>query len=169
MPSSALTGDGKNIKAGSLAVSNTGEIIQNINCMIQSFSSKKLPVFFSLDWHAQDHCSFSPTGTFNGPLVNGTTTPEHLCEDPRTRQDFNNPNLGVMQWPKHCVQQTFGSRFYPYLKVPQNAKVIKKGSVENLDAYSAFNGYLSKQSFPFDTQDTACDLKGRSTLVTLLK
>jgi nicotinamidase-related amidase len=188
LPASALTNDGQTIKAGSLAVSNTVEIIQDINTLIANFSSQKLPVFFSLDWHESTHCSFgfngtvesnpgyfNPNGAFAGPLVEGKTTEadypglKDLCLDQRTQSDFRNTNLGVMQWPKHCVQQTFGSRFYPFLKVPKDAQVIKKGVEISKDAYSAFDGFLSNQSFPFDTEDAAVDLTSRSSLETLLR
>jgi nicotinamidase-related amidase len=164
------------------------EIIEDINSLIGKFSSKKRPVFFSLDWHVSTHCSFgfngtaqsnpgyfNPNGAFAGPLVEGKTTEadypglKDLCLDQRTQRDFRNTNLGVMQWPKHCVQQTFGSRFYPFLKVPKDAQVIKKGVEISKDAYSAFDGFMSKQSFPFDTEDTAVDLTSRSSLETLLR
>jgi nicotinamidase-related amidase len=188
LPASALISDGKTIIAGSLAVSNTVEMIQEINYLIWKFSSKELRVFFSLDWHASTHCSFgfngtaesypgyfNPNGDIAGPLVENKTTEANypglkdLCLDQRTQSDFKNANLGVMQWPKHCVQQTFGSRFYPFLKVPKDAQVIKKGVEISKDAYSAFDGFLSNQSFPFDTEDAAVDLTSRSSLETLLR
>ena len=73
-----------------------------------------------------------------------------------------------MQWPDHCRQASFGGRFSPFLKIPKDARVIKKGWDQSLDTYSAFGGTLSKQPYPFDTQDTEDDLKGRPSLADLL-
>ncbi|MDR1529468.1 MAG: isochorismatase family protein [Burkholderiales bacterium] len=43
-------------------------------------------------------------------------------------------------WPAHCVVDTQGACFASVLNIPQNAVIISKGTSENKDAYSAFNG-----------------------------
>jgi len=44
------------------------------------------------------------------------------------------------KWPIHCVQNTPGAQFHPDLKLPEGAIIISKGTSENDDGYSAFEG-----------------------------
>lgn len=44
------------------------------------------------------------------------------------------------QWPKHCVQNTFGAAFHSKLKVGKNWIIIKKAFLPEKDAYSGFEG-----------------------------
>jgi len=41
-------------------------------------------------------------------------------------------------WPAHCVEQTFGARFHPDLRLPSNAVIVSKGMDPAADSYSAF-------------------------------
>ncbi|MFO8074095.1 MAG: nicotinamidase [Polyangia bacterium] len=43
-------------------------------------------------------------------------------------------------WPPHCVQDTLGAELHPRLRLPDEAEIISKGTNENRDAYSAFDG-----------------------------
>lgn len=43
---------------GSLAVNDGDKIIPYINSLIKYFTDKKLPVFYTKDWHPANHCSF---------------------------------------------------------------------------------------------------------------
>ena len=47
---------------GSLPVKGAEEIIPNVNRYIELFSSKGLCVFFTRDWHPEDHISFKENG-----------------------------------------------------------------------------------------------------------
>ena len=47
---------------GSLPVKGAEEIIPNVNRYIELFSSKGLCVFFTRDWHPEDHISFKDNG-----------------------------------------------------------------------------------------------------------
>lgn len=47
---------------GSLAVPQAAEIIKPVNEYIVDFTSKRLPVFFTADWHIKDHPSFKEQG-----------------------------------------------------------------------------------------------------------
>jgi nicotinamidase/pyrazinamidase len=43
-------------------------------------------------------------------------------------------------WPPHCMQGTPGAEFHLSLRVPAGAIMILKGTHEDLDAYSGFQG-----------------------------
>lgn len=46
------------LPGGNLAVSDGHKIIPPLNSIIKLFESKQLPIFFSRDWHPENHCSF---------------------------------------------------------------------------------------------------------------
>jgi nicotinamidase/pyrazinamidase len=43
-------------------------------------------------------------------------------------------------WPPHCIRHTHGAAFHPELALPKGAWLISKGSKQNADAYSGFDG-----------------------------
>ena len=43
-------------------------------------------------------------------------------------------------WPEHCLAGTPGAAFAPGLELPADAVIISKGTQEQADAYSAFEG-----------------------------
>ncbi len=47
---------------GSLAVNEGDTVIEPINKLIYSFSEHGMPIFFTRDWHPENHCSFSKFG-----------------------------------------------------------------------------------------------------------
>ncbi len=47
---------------GALSVPGAEEIIENVNNYVKIFSEKGLPVFFTRDWHPEDHISFKENG-----------------------------------------------------------------------------------------------------------
>mmetsp|Transcript_21573 Transcript_21573/g.38271 ORF Transcript_21573/g.38271 Transcript_21573/m.38271 type:complete len:339 (+) Transcript_21573:83-1099(+) len=170
--------DGK-IVAGSLAVANTSEILPKINLWIDYFNQKKARIFASLDWHSQNHCSFCrngsarsnpkwyrPHGALCGPLPQPNFNNTGRCVDRVAEKDFAKAKL--MQWPDHCIMQNFGSRFQPFLRLPKNTTVVKKGWDLVLDTYSAFGGTKSVEEYPFDTKDTKPDLQHQARLNDLL-
>lgn len=56
---------------------------------------------------------------------------------PRTTRHF--AEFGG-RWPVHCVQNTPGAAFHPQLQLPEGAVIISKGTSEQDDGYSAFEG-----------------------------
>jgi len=46
------------------------------------------------------------------------------------------------QWPRHCVQWSYGAEFAEGLKLPPDTFVIHKGDRPELEAYSGFQGTL---------------------------
>lgn len=43
-------------------------------------------------------------------------------------------------WPPHCIRNTYGAAFHPALRLPEGTLIISKGSENDADAYSAFDG-----------------------------
>jgi nicotinamidase/pyrazinamidase len=43
-------------------------------------------------------------------------------------------------WPPHCIAGTEGAQITPALELPADAVLVDKGTSEEADAYSAFNG-----------------------------
>lgn len=92
---------------GALAVPNGDAVVRVINPLQMKFDR----VYFTRDWHPQDHCSFADEPTF---------------ED--------------LSWPTHCVQDSPGAEFHGDLRVPLDAPVISKGTDPEKEAYSGFQG-----------------------------
>ncbi|HID96014.1 MAG TPA: nicotinamidase [Candidatus Latescibacteria bacterium] len=49
-------------------------------------------------------------------------------------------------WPPHCVQNTQGADFHPALEIPDQARVISKGTEPGQEAYSGFQGTELEES-----------------------
>jgi nicotinamidase/pyrazinamidase len=50
------------LPGGSLAVPEGDRVIAPLNAYIEAFEARGLPIFFSRDWHPEDHCSFKAQG-----------------------------------------------------------------------------------------------------------
>jgi nicotinamidase-related amidase len=50
------------LPGGRLAVSQGDEIVPVLNAWIDAFQSRRLPVFFTRDWHPSNHVSFRESG-----------------------------------------------------------------------------------------------------------
>jgi len=92
---------------GALSVPGGEGVVRAINPLQLKFSR----IFFTRDWHPQDHCSFSDEPAF---------------EDG--------------SWPPHCVQDSPGAEFQGDLHVPSDAIIISKGTDPDKEAYSGFQG-----------------------------
>eukprot|EP00466_Bigelowiella_natans_P000593 jgi/Bigna1/84990/estExt_fgenesh1_pg.C_10544 len=180
-----LDDDGK-IMAGSLAVDGSSEIVEPINAWISYFLKHGGKIFASLDWHKVDFVLKRQSkgskqtvkegrGKITAPSVAmaqrrptrpGTSHMEGCVALCRSKADYRRGSL--MQWPDHCVMQRFGSRFQPFLKIPGDAVVVKKGWDPLRDTYSAFGGTESKEKYPFDMEDTMANLEARNSLEELL-
>lgn len=92
---------------GSLPVPDAKLIIDPINRLQRFFDY----LYFSRDWHPNDHCSFR-----------------------------DNPHFDEGCWPSHCVQNSPGAEFHGDMRIPVDATIIDKATTAEKDAYSAFDG-----------------------------
>lgn len=102
---------------GALAVPDADAVIPVLNELIAGFGL----VFFTQDWHPRGHVSFASS---------------HHGKLPFSRISL--PHGEQILWPDHCVAETHGSGFHSHLRVPPDAKVIRKGTSRYQDSYSAF-------------------------------
>jgi nicotinamidase/pyrazinamidase len=102
---------------GALAVAGGDEIMPVINELRKEL--KPDVVVITQDWHPADHTSFAS----NNP---GETLFKLRADD------------GQMMWPVHCVQGTEGAKIHPALEVLPSDIMIKKGTLKDVDSYSAF-------------------------------
>lgn len=94
-------------------------------------------VFYSLDWHPSDHISF---------IDNIKTRPLHESSpiDADSAQVFDTvifegpPPMKQRLWPRHCVQDSWGSELHKDLKIVENSVKVYKGTNPEIDSYSAF-------------------------------
>lgn len=90
---------------GALPVPGGEGVVRVINPLQMKFQK----LFFTRDWHPQDHCSFSDAPTFTDK-----------------------------SWPAHCVQDSPGAEFHGDLHVPSDAVIVSKGTNPEREAYSGF-------------------------------
>ena len=102
---------------GALAVPGADAVIPVVNELIAGCGL----VFFTQDWHPRNHASFASS---------------HPGKTPFSR--VNLPYGEQILWPDHCVQETTGADFHRQLRVPPDAKIVRKGTHPDKDSYSAF-------------------------------
>jgi nicotinamidase/pyrazinamidase len=102
---------------GALAVAGGDEIVPVINGLVSGFSV----VVATQDWHPRGHVSFASSHDGKNPYdqINLYGTPQTL-------------------WPNHCVAGTSGADFHPGLDTSRLTCIIRKGTAQSLDSYSAF-------------------------------
>lgn len=139
--------------SGSLSISNcpaghNGEhVVDPINYLLDT--SPFTMVCYSFDWHPTDHVSF----TDNAHLRK--IDRESKVQDPSRCKTYDIvvfeahddiPKMEQSMWPRHCVQDSWGSELHKDLKVHPKAHNVYKGSNPDVDSYSAFfdNMKLSK-------------------------
>ncbi len=88
---------------GALPVLGGEGVVRVINPLQMKFGK----LYFTRDWHPQDHCSFS-----------------------------DEPAYTDQSWPVHCVQGTPGAEFAPGLDAGRITRVFRKGTRPEVDSYS---------------------------------
>ncbi|MBS1272074.1 MAG: Nicotinamidase [Candidatus Marinimicrobia bacterium] len=106
---------------GALAVDNGDTIVPGINNLMKRFNEQNLPVIFTQDWHTENHKSFASA---------------HEGKEPNDPHE--EPGIGPVLWPDHCVQGSEGAEFHPDLKTAYAQAIIRKGYNQNRDSYSGF-------------------------------
>lgn len=106
---------------GALPVSEGDRIVAGVNAMMQVFAGVGLPVALTQDWHPRGHRSFASAHAGKRPF--------DLHEE---------PGIGPVLWPDHCVQGSHGSAFHRDLRTDLAQAVIRKGYRVSMDSYSGF-------------------------------
>jgi nicotinamidase/pyrazinamidase len=104
---------------GALAVPNASEINSKVNELLESDQYQL--IIASQDWHPKNHLSFASN---------------HNQEAFTPYSDDH--GLGPVLWPDHCVQQTEGAEFNSEIKTENFDYILRKGTAEKVDSYSAF-------------------------------
>ena len=109
------------LKSGALAVPGTdSRYIEEVQKTTQRFQNRGLRIYFTLDWHPEDHISFYS----NNP---GTELFQEIeLEKGRTQ----------VMWPPHCVQNTPGAELLIDVEGP--AERVQTGADPKFDSYSGF-------------------------------
>ncbi|CAG2181692.1 unnamed protein product [Oppiella nova] len=127
--------------SGSLAINGSSaghkgeEVVPVINELTSSIAFEK--VFYSQDWHPEDHISFYDNKHIRKFHTTDNKTPEDvLLYD--TVVFEGPPQTPQKLWPTHCVQQTWGSQLHPHLNVSDHSIRVFKGTHPHIDSYSVF-------------------------------
>ncbi|XP_022914874.1 nicotinamidase isoform X2 [Onthophagus taurus] len=126
---------------GTLNISNCSaqqngfEVVEPINRLLETVEFDA--VFYSLDWHPSDHVSFIDNINQREIDPSSPVAAENAqCYD--TVTFAGPPPMKQRLWPRHCVQDTWGSELHKDLKVVENAIKVYKGTNPEVDSYSVF-------------------------------
>lgn len=125
---------------GALAVDEADLIIGPIN-KLRFICFNYISTFISKDFHKLNHMSFAQT--HNAENYKKLDLDLEMADG--SIQKFNQT-----VWPVHCVENTYGSDNHRDLIVTKMDKIIYKGTLKNVESYSAFgdefNGKYEKTS-----------------------
>jgi nicotinamidase/pyrazinamidase len=138
-----LAKTGKKRPAGALAVSGGDRVIGPLNRAVEKFAEKKGEIIATQDWHPHRHISFA--ASHPGKQINDSITlPVSEEAVQRYRQRFPGMDyplhgeISQILWPVHCVQDSEGAEFHDEFQREPVTLVLRKGTREDLDSYSAF-------------------------------
>eukprot|EP01112_Ceratiomyxa_fruticulosa_P017684 TRINITY_DN555_c0_g1_i1.p1 TRINITY_DN555_c0_g1~~TRINITY_DN555_c0_g1_i1.p1 ORF type:complete len:218 (-),score=41.90 TRINITY_DN555_c0_g1_i1:148-801(-) len=106
---------------GSLAVPKGDEIVPVVNKIRELYDNRFDLVLLSQDWHPSDHCSFYTN---------------HPDAKPFSVREVHGAQQ--VMWPPHCIQESEGAKIHHLLTRKDTDIVIKKGTHNDMDSYSAF-------------------------------
>ena len=106
---------------GALPVSEGDTIVPGVNVVMRLFSGLSLPIVLTQDWHPVGHRSFASAHTGKKPF--------DLHQE---------PGIGPVFWPDHCIQGTPGADFHTDLDICAAQAIIRKGFHQEVDSYSGF-------------------------------
>lgn len=96
------------------AQQNGAEVIEPINRLLETINFDA--VFYSLDWHPSDHVSFIDN-IHQRQLDPSTPISADNAKTYDTVIFAGPPPMKQRLWPRHCVQDTWGSELHEELKV----------------------------------------------------
>ncbi|VEN53953.1 unnamed protein product [Callosobruchus maculatus] len=117
------------------AKQNALEVLQPINHLLDTIEFDA--VFYSYDWHPSDHVSFIDNVHLR-KFHESSPIPQDKAQLYDTVVFEGDPPVEQKLWPRHCVQNTWGSELHEDLKVLENSIKIYKGTNPEVDSYSAF-------------------------------
>merc|ERR1712060_821498 len=124
---------------GSLCVSGNEEIFPIIEKLRTdaAFKARYSHVYFTRDWHPQNHCSFQSNN-----------------EGSTLFQPITLPDTGVEQvmWPDHCVQESWGAKFHEFCQPTEEDIIVSKGMDSRVDSYSGFGSHPEVTTLLADLQ-----------------
>lgn len=127
--------------SGTLNISNCSaqqnglEVIEPINRLLNTVEFDA--VFYSLDWHPSNHVSFIDNVTQRDIHPTSQITAEKAQVYDTVIFDGHTP-MKQRLWPRHCVQDTWGSELHEDLKIVENSIKVYKGTNPDVDSYSVF-------------------------------
>ncbi|XP_063707698.1 nicotinamidase isoform X1 [Culicoides brevitarsis] len=127
--------------SGSLNISNCSaqqngyEVVEPINKLLDTVVFDA--VFYSLDWHPSDHVSFIDNIKQRSIHPTSPVTADN-AQVYDTVIFSGPPPMKQRLWPRHCVQDSWGSELHKDLKIVENGVKIYKGTNPEVDSYSVF-------------------------------
>lgn len=115
-------------RGGALAVADANDIIGPIN-QLRFICQDYMDTFVSQDYHPSDHMSFAAT---HGSKQFEKNTLNIEMPDKTVKTIVQN------MWPTHCVRETAGCDFHKDLILLKRDKIFRKGTLTNVESYSAF-------------------------------
>ncbi|XP_017781663.1 PREDICTED: pyrazinamidase/nicotinamidase [Nicrophorus vespilloides] len=127
--------------SGTLNISNCSaqqnglDVIEPINRLLENVDFDA--VFYSLDWHPSDHVSFIDN-IKQRPVHSTSPISAENAQTYDTVIFAGPPPMKQRLWPRHCVQDTWGSELHKELKMLDNSIKVYKGTNPEVDSYSVF-------------------------------
>ncbi|KAF2205508.1 Isochorismatase hydrolase [Delitschia confertaspora ATCC 74209] len=114
---------------GALPVPGGRQLVDTINELLQNDTF--IIKIASKDAHPAQHISFADT---HAPPNNRPYRSTITIQNPENPEE----SFQSMLWPKHCVEGTWGAEFVEGLHVHRFHHIVKKGTDEKVEMYSAF-------------------------------
>lgn len=127
--------------SGSLNISNCSaqenglEVVEPTNKLLETVQFDG--VFYSLDWHPSDHVSFIDNIKQRSIHPTSPVTADN-AQVYDTVIFSGPPPMKQRLWPRHCVQDSWGSELHKDLKIVDQGIKIYKGTNPEVDSYSVF-------------------------------
>jgi nicotinamidase/pyrazinamidase len=127
---------GQGRAAGALAVADGDAVVKPLNALASRINASGGLVVASQDWHPLRHVSFA--SAHEGKNVYDTVAVPLKASGNSKRREPLPDAVDQTLWPDHCVQGSAGAAFHDDLDLRPVRFIIRKGTGEALDSYSAF-------------------------------